>query len=178
MESSEGRKRFSMKINTNLKIFILLGIGVLLSAQTCTMKLVRGRDYYTQPRTQSFEVGMTEMMDVVKKTLDKEGFQIFSINKEQKRFITGWLPVEADSHYLYIFNRKDYGLTDGSYYQLYADLSQEGQKVKVALSTKVKTIVGQLESSHKVERRLLRQIEDYVRAPQLDMTNVGTEKKK
>ena len=49
--------------------------------------------------------------------------------------------------------------------------------IKVTYSPTVKTIVGPLESSGVIEKRLLTQLHDYLRSPQIEMTNVGVKKK-
>ena len=148
-----------------------------ISGQTCTKDIVYSKDYYTQPVSESFEIGMTQAMARMEKVLPKFGYNIIQQDEAQHKFITGWRPVEADSHYVFLFDRRDYGITDGTYYQLLVDLIQQGSKVKVALSTKIKTIVGPLESSKKVEQRILKQLADDFRSPQIEITNVEMRKK-
>ena len=77
----------------------------------------------------------------------------------------------------FFFERRDYGLTDGAYYQLVVDIMEEGSQMKVAVSTTIKSIAGKMKTSGKVEKRILKQLKNYLRAPQIQMTNVGVKKK-
>lgn len=158
-----------------LIITIFLWFG--LTGQLCTKDIVYSRDYYTQPKSVSFEVDRQSLIEVLQKTLERNGYQILNIDEYKGRLTAGWRPVEADSHYAKLFERKDYGITDGAYYQLVIDLIEEGSKIRVSLSTTVKSIAGPLETTGKVEKKLITQLEDLLRPPQIEMTNVGVRKK-
>lgn len=160
-----------------LQIAIITFIWLTFSAQLCTKEIVHGKDYYTQPMSASFSTNQETALEALNKALTKYGYEILNTDESKGRITTGWRPVEVDSHYLYIFGNKDYGVSDGAYYQLIVDLFQEGPKIKVSVSTTVKTIVGQLKSSGKVEKRILNQLADYLRSPLIKMTNVGVENK-
>lgn len=162
------------------KVLILIGVVFIsfsFSAQTCTKEIVYGRDYYTTPKKAYFQADRTEMMESIQKALEQQGYEVQNIDESKGRVTSGWRAVEVDSHYFDLFGRKDYGSSDGAYYQVMVDLMEEGAQTKILVSTKVKTIVGKLESSGKVERRLLETIEDFLRPPQIELTNVGVRKK-
>ena len=59
--------------------------------------------------------------------------------------------------------------------ELTQSLQTEGSKVKVLVSTTLKTVVGKLESSGKIEARILTQVGDLVRSREIQMSNVGIE---
>lgn len=164
-------------MKTCLRILCLVLFWTSFSGETCTKAIVYGRDYHTQPVRDWFDADQTTVMKGVERALEREGFEIFSIDESKGRIVTGWRPVEVDSHYVLLFQRRDYGVSDGAYYRLTTDLTQEGSRIKVAFSTTVKTIVGPLESSGVIEKRLLTQLHDYLRSPQIEMTNVGVKKK-
>ncbi|MBI4411696.1 MAG: hypothetical protein HY541_04350 [Deltaproteobacteria bacterium] len=158
-------------------LVFLLFLWLVSTGQTCTKEIVYGKDYYTQPKTAWFSNDKATVMASIQKTLERFGYQIHNIDEEKGRITSGWRPVEGDSHYFNLFGRKDYGISDGAYYRLTVDLAQEGSQVKVAVGTTIKTVVGQLETSGKLERRIIDQLETYLRPPQIEMSNVGVRKK-
>jgi hypothetical protein len=76
-----------------------------------------------------------------------------------------------------MFGRKDHGTTDGSYYQLIVDIMPETSRIKMLVSTTVKSITGKIETNEVVERRVIKQVDHLLRSPQIEITNVGVEKK-
>lgn len=160
-----------------IKIFLLVIFWTSFSGQLCTKKMVYSKDYYTNPWKAHFDADQASVFKTVEKTLNRFGYELTVKDEVKGSFVAGWRPVEADSHYVNLFDRRDYGVSDGAYYQLTVDLSQEGSRVKVLVATTVKSIVGPLLSSGKVEKRILLQLQDYLRSPQVEMTNVGVEKK-
>ncbi|MBI2340851.1 MAG: hypothetical protein HYU99_10900 [Deltaproteobacteria bacterium] len=159
------------------RLVFLLFLWFFSTGQTCTKEIVYGKDYYTLPKHAWFLNDKETVMKAVQRALEHLGYEINNTDEEKGRFITGWRPVEGDSHYYNLFGRRDYGITDGAYYQMTVDLTQEGSQIKVAVGTTVKTIVGKLESAGKVEGRVIAELETYLRPPQIEMTNVGVRKK-
>lgn len=159
------------------QITFLLLYWFSFSAQLCTKELVYGRDFYTDPVHETFDNDRISVMAASQKVLENLGYEIQVTDESKGELITGWRPVEAESHYLKLFERPDYGAADGAYYQLTVDLTDVNSRMKVAVGTKVKTIVGKLDSSKKVERRFLDQLRDQLRPSLIELTNVGVRKK-
>ena len=164
-----------------MKYFFQIGFLIIywcfFSAQMCTKDIVYGRDFYTNSVHETFSNDKASVMASVQKTLDKMGYAVNVVDESKGEVITGWRPVEAESHYVKLFERRDYGAADGSYYQLTVDLSDVGSKIKVAVGTKVKTIVGKLETTGRVENRFLDQLRNDLRSPNVELTNVGVKNK-
>lgn len=161
------------KIKTYLLVimFILSWFG--MTAETCTRVIVYAKDYHTDPRKASYSTNQVTIIAALRESLKLFGYEIHLVDEERGKIISGWRPVESDSHYAKLFDRRDYGVSDGAYYQVVIDLIQEGPQVKVMVGTLVKSLAGRLESSGKVERRILDQLADNLRSPQIEMTNVG-----
>lgn len=85
---------------------------------------------------------------------------------------TAWVPVTSDSHYIEIFDRRDYGVTN-SYFQLDVRLVDRDGRTLVKVGTRVKTIVNNLRSSGQVEYSVLSDIGNYLRKSSPDLTNLG-----
>ena len=166
-----------MKTSFSL-ILVSFFIWISFSAQTCTMVIVHGKDHATQPYKASFQSDRGSILAAAKKSLEDKGFQILTYEETPGKIVTGWRPVAADSHYFNLFGRKDYGVSDGAYYQLFVDLIDEGNQTKVLISTTTKNIVGKLESSGKIEKAVISDMEVLLQSPQIEMTNVGVSKKR
>jgi len=160
-----------------LIVILCAALWLTLDAQGCTKKIVYSRNYNTQPRTSLYYADKTALMENARRIIENLDYSILSYETETGKIVTGWKPVESDSHYLNLFGRKDFGNTDGAYYQLVIDVIPEGPKLKVLASTTVKTIVGKLNTNNVVERRFLDKLDNVMRSPQIEITNVGMEKK-
>lgn len=163
---------------SRLTLFILLlGAWFSTTGQLCTKEIVHGKDYDTAPRESSFSTNLSTATEAVRKSLERYGFKIEYVDESRGHFESGWRPVEVDSHYVPLFRRKDYGVTDGAYYKLMVDILEDGPEVRVLVSTKLKSIAGSMKSDGKVERRILDQVAHYLRSPQIEMTNVDVKRK-
>lgn len=160
------------------KAGIALGLLVLWFATTgelCTKAIVYGKDYHTKPYAQLYPYNRETLLEGAKKTLEQQGYGINYVDEAKGQIVSGWRSVEGDSHYYNLFGRKDYGVTDGAYYQMVIDFLTEGSKVRVTASTTTKSIAGRFHSSGKVEKRFHAQLADYLRSPLIEMTNVGVD---
>jgi hypothetical protein len=88
---------------------------------------------------------------------------------------TAWVPVTSDSHYIEVFDRRDFGVTN-SYFQLEIHLVDRGGRTVVKVGSHVKTLVNNLHSSGIVEYAVLNDIGNYLRKSSPDLTNLGIEK--
>ncbi len=149
--------------------FILL----VLSSPACTKVIAYGAVSETKPVTHTYLSNIQTTQKQTQRALVSLGYQIMDTDESRNRILTGWVPTTSDSHYLEYFNRRDYGAGAGSYYQLVADVFQEGNQVKVSVCTTIKSISGKLTSSRVVEKRLLAKLDDFMRSPQIVITNVG-----
>ncbi len=166
------------KILRNLGVVVMCcSLWFLLNAQGCTKKIVYSKNFNTQPRKSFYYADKTSVMENTRKLLENLNYSILGYETETGKIVTGWKPVESDSHYLNLFGRKDFGNTDGAYYQLVVDVLPDGPKMKVLVSTTVKTIVGKLETNGIIERRVIEKLDNVMRSPQIEITNVGMEKK-
>lgn len=85
---------------------------------------------------------------------------------------TAWMPVTSDSHYIDVFGRRDYGVTN-SYYQLEIHLTDQGGRTLVKVGSRAKTLVNNFRSSGQVEYSVLGSIGDYLRKSSPEITNLG-----
>jgi hypothetical protein len=166
-----------MHIKKTFLTIILIGLWMSTTGQLCTKELAHGKNYTTAPVKQYYVSDLASVTKNVQRILQENGFEVLSVDESRGRITTGWRPTGVDSHYCNFFGRRDYGASDGAYYQLTADMSDENSKIKVNLSTTVKSLVGKMESSGVVERKIFTKLDDYLRSPQIEMTNVGVRNK-
>lgn len=152
---------------------ILFSVWLTQTGMSCTKDLVYSKDYVTKPYVDHFKSGPETVGIALSKVLQSEGFSIAEGADNTKQIVTGWKPTEVDSHYFNLFNRRDYGTSDGAYYQVIANITPETGGSQVELTTKVKTIVGRMDSSGVVERQTFKKLADAIRPSTFEMTNVG-----
>jgi hypothetical protein len=163
------------KQNTALISFLALFFIFQVGFTGCAKKLIYGKNFYTTPVYKYYTADKKIAFDSVHEMLKDMGYQILRRDPERGQIITGWRPTGADSHYIEVFDRKDYGIADGAYYQVIVDIADSGLETKVAISTQVKSIAGPLESSGIIENKVLKELENVFRAPKIELTNIGVE---
>ena len=83
-----------------------------------------------------------------------------------------WMPTTSDSHYMLLFDRKEYGVTN-SYYQMEVQVVSEEGRTRVKAGTRLKGIVANQHSSGIEEKKLLDLVGNYLRKSPPDVTNLG-----
>lgn len=150
-------------------------VFVALCAIRCTSVMVYATDHTTEAVTKKYTGDAMTVYEKSKKALENLGYDITSADDYQYQITTGWRPVKSDSHYLELFKRKDYAASDGSYYQLAVNCVSEGSYTRVDVKTTVKSAAGKLSSSKSLEKSFLSRLDDALRSPQIQVTNVGVE---
>ena len=160
-----------MKQKNIFRALILIGIAVL--SLQCTRVVVVASDHPTDPVSKRFAGAPDQIYTQSLHVLDNLGYAFVTQDAAQFQIVTGWRPVTSGSHYLELFNRADYAATDGSYYQLMVNIAPDGVYSKVEVKTNVKSLSGKLSSSNKIEKNFLLHLDDALRSPQIQITNVG-----
>ena len=157
---------------------IILGILIvcLISLTGCTKELVYGKDQESPAVSKKFRQGVQEIFEASKTTLKDMGYKIDFEDDERGYIKTGWLSTKADSHYLELFDRQDYG-TFAAYYQLEIRVKPSDAETEVTVSAPARCIVRHIKSSHRAEKKFFSKLKDYLRASDLHMSNVGVKDK-
>jgi hypothetical protein len=85
---------------------------------------------------------------------------------------TYWQPTTADSHYVDVFGREDYG-TVGAYYRLAVKVTPKGDGSRVGITNVAKSFISDLKSSGREEDRVFEKISDFTRKRDIKVTNIG-----
>jgi hypothetical protein len=158
------------------RLFYIVGwwfLAGLSSANMCTKVVAYGSDANTPLVTQSYYSNLQTVREQSEDVLLNLGYEISSVDTSSNRITTGWRPVTSDSHYMVLFKHKDYSAASGAYYQMIIDMTDASPSVRVSVSTTVKSVAGKLSSSEVLENKFLTRLDDQLRSPQIEMTNVG-----
>jgi len=156
-------------------LFLLLAMAMMSMA--CTKPLVNGRDREMEPIVKVFSVPTIDAFEAAEQALNDLGYNVEYANRHEGSLRTGWKPTTVDSHYIELFDSRDYG-TNASYYYLAVRIQQEGNKSQVTVVAPIRGIVGMMKTSHRQEKKLLDQMADYLRPGDLKVTNIGVIEKR
>ena len=159
------------------KITALIFLTLGTPASMCTKVITYAADHPTEAVVHAYSSNIAVAMQQAQKALATLGYEVAQVDESRNQIITGWQPSKSDSHYMELFKHKDYSGNSGAYYKLVVDVFEEAPRVKVSVYTIVKSLSGNLTSSHVVENQLLKRIDDYMRSPQIEMTNIGVQER-
>jgi hypothetical protein len=159
-------------------VLVMTGILALSSLMACTKVLVHGRDKDLDPATQLYSTSPEVAYKVGKEALIRLGYKIENEDEKTGTLVTNWNSTKATSHYIDLFDHKDYG-TVSAYYRLKMQITESvAGRTQVAVSAPVRSIItGRLKSSYREEKRVLKKIQDLLRTDEFSITNVGVEDK-
>ncbi len=100
------------------------------------------------------------------------GIPVANENLQEGVITSTWIPVSSGSHYIDLFDRKDWGVTN-SYYQLEIRIIPGEGRTSVKVLTRPKTIVSNLKSSGAKENEVLSAIGNSLRKNAPEITNLG-----
>ncbi|MBI2341187.1 MAG: hypothetical protein HYU98_00425 [Deltaproteobacteria bacterium] len=155
------------------EIFFLMPVLLFVS---CAHPLYEAREFPNKTVSKTFETDANQAYSAIRWALKTSGYAIINENLEEGIVTSGWLPTKADSHYLEPFGHPDYGV-NGAYYRLEVKIIPEdvGSKTRVEIVSRVRSMMAQLKSSEIEEKKILNMVSDYLRKPDIHLTNIGLE---
>lgn len=155
-----------------MKKFILLSLLMILPLSACNKPILYGRNKEMEPITRTFNSSPQESFEAAKEALLDLGYKLDREDKPEN-LQTTWQSTKAASHYIDLFDRKDYG-TVGAYYKVHIHIDEKDSKSEVQVSTETKSvIVGRLRTAYSEEKKVLNKMADLLRHDDFEMTNVG-----
>lgn len=161
-----------MKVTSN-KLILLILTGFILFGANCTRVMVIASDHATDAVVRRYAGTPDILYNQSVKVLENMGYEMPFADYVQYQITTGWQPVGSGTHFLDLFNRRDYGASAGAYYQLQLSFIPEGAYSRVEVRTNVKSVAGKLASSKTLEKAFLERLDNALRSPQIQVTNVG-----
>ena len=154
---------------------ILAAVVLAAGVASCSKPLASARvrpniDYVSR----TYAAVPNDVYYAVRWALVEAGYAVGSENLADGVIVTSWEPVRATSHYVPLFNRKDFGVTN-SYHQLEIRIVPGDGRAEVQVGSRVKTLVANLKSAGTEERRVLDGIGAYLRKGEPALTNLGVD---
>ena len=120
-----------------------------------------------------YAVSIQEAFKAAKESLHDLGYTLEKEDESQGLIVTKWQSTKAASHYLDLFDKKDFG-TVGAYYRLNVKIADKEGKSEVQVSAPVRSVIsGRMQTDYSEEKKLLRKIADKVRKEDFEMNNIG-----
>jgi len=149
---------------------MLFILGLVFSA--CSKPALYGTIQESDEVVQYYQVPPADAFRAVKEALTFRGYSLKSIDEQAMTIETYWQPTTADSHYVEVFERRDYG-TVGAYYRLAVKVTARGEGSKVAITNVAKSIISNLKSSQRAENVVFEKVSDFTRKRDIQVTNIG-----
>ncbi len=148
-----------------LLFFLLLSVG-------CNKVYRTAKPSQPHLYKQTFSATPNDIYYALRWALRANGYPIAEEDLQNGVIKSRFVPVKATSHYLNIFDRQDYGI-NGGYHQLEAKLIPQNGKTEVQIGSRIQSIVSRLRSNGSEEELILGKIGDYLRNPNVQLTNLG-----
>ncbi len=158
-------------MKTQLAVLFLGAVIMLL--QACTTPLVSSRDLALKPISRTFNAPAIAAFEAAEQALRDMDYKVEYADQDQGVLRTGWMSTTADSHYVELFGREDYGPT-GAYYHLTVRITVEGPGSSVVeVSAPLRTIITRMNSSYRQEKKFLAKVKNLLRPADIQVTNIG-----
>lgn len=119
-----------------------------------------------------YEATPNDLYYALRWALKTYGYPIAEEDLQNGILKSRYVPVKATSHYVAVFGRKDYGVT-GAYHQLEVRLLPAGAQTEVQIGSRIQGVVSKLQSSGREEKMIFAKVGDYLRDPNIQVTNQG-----
>lgn len=154
----------------------LVWLGLSLLAPACNHPVVYGTEMQLKTFAKQYQGSAQVVFEAVRRSLTEEGYKILDDHPETGVLETGWIPAKAASHYVDLFDRRDYA-TVGAYYKLHLEVSPEGDLQQVEIRSIAKSTISNLKSSGSEENKIFSRIANLLRSASIEITNVGMTEK-
>ena len=143
------------------------------SAAACSKPALYGSLQESPPIIKYYQVPKADSFRAAKEALVFLGYSVKQEDLTQGIIETYWQPATADSHYVYVFGRKDYG-TVGAYYRIVVKVSDRANGgSEVSITNAAKSYISNLKSSQEEESKIFAKIDDFTRKRDIQVTNIG-----
>lgn len=160
----------------NTKRFIKLSLVLFFFSTllACNKPALYGTLQPAQEVVRYYQVPPAEAFRAAKESLAFRGYSLKRVDEPQMEIETYWQPSTADSHYVDVFGRRDFG-TVGSYYRLLIKVAPQGSGSgsKVTITNVAKSFIANLKSSQQEEQSVFTKIDDFTRKQDIQVTNIG-----
>ena len=154
---------------------LLIALAAAVISSGCNKKIVYSKDRDMEPLSKTFaSSSIDDAFKAAKEAVLRLGYRIEREDASQGTLRTGWQSTKASSHYVDLFDHRDYG-TVGAYYRIELKISEMAGKTEVEVFAPVRSVIGRMKSSHEEEGKILKKMADLLRKDDFEMSNVGVE---
>ena len=151
----------------------LFAVVAILFCSACGKSLVSGKinpnmEYYQI----SLDASANDVYYAVRAALEKSDYAVSSEDLKAGTIVTTWRPISSDSHYVKLFDRKDYSV-NAAYHQLEVHIVPAGENVQLKIGSRTKSLVAGLKSSGVEEKKLFFYVANVLRNDEPEITNLG-----
>ena len=159
-------------MNKRHLIIVIVLLGMVVGA--CNKPFLRAKPSgNVEFKSRDYKATANDCYYAIRWALKMNGYSMANENLSDGILTSTWSPVTSDSHYLPLFDSRDYGTT-GAYHQLEVHVVPHGsQRTRVQVGSRVKAVVTGLKSSGVEERQILAEIGGYLRKHEPEITNDG-----
>jgi hypothetical protein len=139
----------------------------------CSKPALYGSLQESPPIIKYYQVPPADAFRAAKEALVFLGYSVKQEDAAQGILETFWQPATADSHYVNVFGRKDYG-TVGAYYRIVVKVKPRANNgSEVSITNAAKSYISHLQSSQEEESKIFTKIDDFTRKRDIQVTNIG-----
>lgn len=150
-----------------------LMILFLSAGAACSKPALYGTLQESPPIVRYYQVSPQDVFRASKEALLFLGYSVKQEDPAQGQLETFWQASTADSHYVLVFGRKDFGTT-GAYYRIVIKIKPRGQGgSEVTMTNAAKSYISNLKSSTEEENKIFSKIDDFTRKRDIQVTNIG-----
>lgn len=150
-------------------LFALLAFALpACSKPMVSAKVLPNMDYFSR----TYAADANDTYYAVRWALRDVGLPVATEDMQNGVLTTKWEAVTSDSHYIPMFDRRDYGVTN-SYHQLEVHISTDQGRSTVKVASRIKSLSPYLHSSGILEKKLLDSVANFLRNGEPELTNLG-----
>ncbi|MCP5467813.1 MAG: hypothetical protein H7A32_00915 [Deltaproteobacteria bacterium] len=153
-----------------VQLLTLVFLGFIVGA--CSKPALYGTIQNSDDIVRYYQAAPEETFRAVKSSLEFHGYSLKKVDEENRSLETYWQPTTADSHYVEVFGRPDFG-TVGAYYRFQIKVEAWNKGSKVVLVNVANSIISNLKTSKREEDRIFTKIDDFTRHRDIQVTNIG-----
>ena len=162
-----------------MKKIALLAVMLVaaISLSSCSHPMAEAKERALVKVARTYNTDANEAYYAVRWALKTSGYSITSENLQDGVVMSSWLASKVDSFYVDPWGgHPDFG-ADGAYYRLEVRIvpTDDSSKTRVEVISHVKSLIAHLHSSEIYEKKILSKVSDYLRNPDLKVTNLGAE---
>lgn len=157
-----------------MKLWGWIIVALLSMSLGCAKGLFSAETKRTPLYAEHFSADANKTYYAIRWALDREGYAVVEENLAKGNITTTWRSTTADSHYIPVFSRRDFGV-NGAYYRLDFNVVPDGSRTRVEIVTIAKTMVETLQSSGIEEKKIFKRMGDFLRSSDIEVSNVGLE---